>query len=144
MKELLFGAVILAVLWFGWQKFATTYWPQQAARDFVEELRLGVDNGVLSSKFDFAPPLPPKQLTMPPVGISADFQVTHESGPMLAGAQTVITYIVVFGNSAVASSGRGVRFEYRLILANQGSFALPKWVTIEFKPVRRRGLGAAA
>lgn len=145
MKNLIIIVLVLAAGWFGWQRFTTGYWAEATARDFVEELRLGMDSGYLSKTISsWRAPLPEKQLTLPTEGISPDFTVRRDSEPVKIAGRTTIYYLVTFGKSPVASGGRSLRYEYRLTLANEGTDFIPKWTIVMFHPTSRRANRDAA
>lgn len=145
MKNIIILVLVIGGGLFGWHKFVHGYWAGMVAKDFVEELRLGMDNGHLSKAISsWHPPLPEEQLTLPPDGISPDFTVRMDSEPTVIAGKTTISYVVTFGKSPMATSTRNIRYEYRLTLVNDGSLFLPKWGVTQFHPSDRRARRTAA
>lgn len=139
MKNLVIFGLLAAVVLFGWHHFVHGYWARMTAVDFVEELRLGVDNGVIRKNLsNWHPPLPKEDLTLPPDGISQEFQVKVDTGPATVDGKTTLIYLVTFSKSAESTSPRNTRFEYRLVLTNLGSMFIPKWTVTKFHPTDRR------
>ncbi len=142
MKNLILLLLVVAAIWYGWMWVCLQYLPQEEARNFVEELRLGIDNGVLGRSFTYHPPLPPNRLEMPTRGISKEFQVLRKNGPSPTDKDTDrrIEYAVRFRNSEHAPPGRSEESEYRLVQVDRGSYLVPKWEVWEFRPARSRPL----
>lgn len=140
MKNWLFIAAIVALGWYAYMRVVLDYLPNEKSKAWVEELRLGIENGVLSIKFTYHPPLPPEQITMPPEGISQDFRMQRLFGPTPFDHDTtrIITYEVKFDKSPNSTRTGPGAYDYRLLLRDKGSYFVPDWEVIEFQPMGRR------
>ena len=143
MKGLIIFVVIAAAVIFAWGWFQLDYYPTLLAEDFVEELRLGIDGGVLGSTFAYTPPLPERQLAIPKGGIGRGFKVERQEKPGLLDPpdSRVIRFSVRFDRSEQALPGRAETLTYRLVMIDKGDNRfMPDWQVFEFRPVGSRPL----
>ena len=140
MKNVVLIAVILVLLAFGWQKVVLHMLPDEKARAFVEELRLGIDNSIFLVKYNFSSPLPPDRIDVPKRGISNIFQLDRKVEPSFTdkSKDRRIEYLVIFEASSLAPPGGSRKSEYRLVLVDRGQFFMPSWEVFEFRPARTR------
>lgn len=143
MKNLLIFAALAAVLWYGWMRMVLEYLPMKEGKKWVEEVRLGVDNGVLTRNFTYLPPLSPEEFLMPKGGIEEHFKMKRISGPTLTDKadSRAIVYSVKFQPSPLAPEGSSSRLEpaeYWLVLKAKGSYPWPVWETIRFRPPTKK------
>ncbi len=143
MKNWIFIGAVLALGWYCYMRVVLDYLPNEKSKAWVEELRLGIENGILSIKFSYTPPLPPDQITMPPQGISQDFRITRVSGPSPTDHDTArfIVYEVKFDKSLNATKSGLGSFEYRLVMQDMGSYFTPDWQVVEFHPAGHKVRG---
>jgi hypothetical protein len=143
MKNLIILLIAAAVILFAWTWFHLDYYPKLLAANWVEELRLGIDGGVLNKTFGYTPPLSERELTIPTGGIGNGYKLDLESKPgfMDPPDSRVIRYRVSFDRSDQARPGPAERLTYRLILEDKGeNRILPDWHVTEFRPVGSRPL----
>ncbi|RMH54410.1 MAG: hypothetical protein D6679_13760 [Candidatus Hydrogenedentota bacterium] len=134
LKDILFILAVVALGVFGWMKVAVDYLPQKEARKFVEEVRLGVDNGILGSNFHYYPPLADDVFEMPKEGIAPNYQMKRINEVHLFDKPDSRTqkFSVVFSPSPQARTHRKKLYEYVLVMEDHGTLLLPKYKATMF------------
>lgn len=142
MKALLGLAVAVGIALFVWLHVAVRVMPEQNARDFVENIRLNLDNKKQGRSQSYGGPegMPIARFTLPEKGIEQNFRIEETKNPKIwdGPESRALVWKVTFEASPLYPGKYPQTQVYRLVMVDSGSLMIPSYLPVEFFPWNHR------